>query len=149
MSDEERVFLVIRCKECERHFGSLTQVPSSQCPGCGTRGENPIVERANDSEDLREKVSLANTPPELRAELNKRMRRDNYESFEEDTKSPRALLKIISNIVDENGLINLQIVQNALDKRQIESPNGQELIDMVESQGLLLRHSSDEWRWLG
>ena len=58
-------------------------------------------------------------------------------------------MKIISNIVDENGLINLQIVQNALDKRQIESPNGQELIDMVESQGLLLRHSSDEWRWLG
>jgi hypothetical protein len=31
----------------------------------------------------------------------------------------------------------------------IETPNAQELIDMAESQGLLMRHPLSGWLWLG
>ncbi len=148
MTEKQRVFLVIRCNSCERHFGSLRNDGPFACPGCGESGEHPIVGRAKDSGDLKQKVSLANVPKELRDEMKRKIKTDDFQDFEEDCASASALLKLLSNLVNENGKLNIIAVQNALNKRGIVLPNAQELIDMAESQGLLMRDTPTEWQWL-
>jgi len=148
MTEEQRVFLVIRCTSCERHFGSLRNDKTFTCPGCGNSGEHPIVGRAKDSGDLKQRVSLANVPPELRDEMKRKIKTDDYQDYQEDSASAPALLKLLSNLVDENGKLNIIDVQNELNRRGIVLPDAQELIDMAESQGLLMRDTSTEWEWL-
>ena len=150
MDSQQREFLVIRCTECERHFGSLSSLTNFTCPGCGEVGEHPIVDRAQDDADLSRRVALANVPPELRANLEKQLiGRDNFEDFENEQNPPRYLLKILSNLVDEEGIIELEKVYAELLRLTIETPNAQELIDMAESQGMLMRHPFGGWQWLG
>jgi predicted RNA-binding Zn-ribbon protein involved in translation (DUF1610 family) len=148
MADEQRVFLVIRCTSCERHFGSLRNDKSFACPGCGEHGEYPIVGRAKDSGDLRKRVSIANVPPELRDEMKRKIKVDDYQDYQEDSASAPSLLKLLTNLVDEEGKLNISTVQNELDRREIVLPDAQELIDMAESQGLLLRDTPTEWKLL-
>ncbi len=148
MTEEPRVFLVIRCISCERHFGSLRNDKSFLCPGCGEHGEYPVVGRAKNSGDLRKKVSLANVPPELRDEMKRKIKADDYQDYQEDSASAPALLKLLSNLVDEDGKLNIATVQNELNRRRIVLPDAQELIDMAESQGLLMRDTTTEWKWL-
>ena len=122
MTEEQRVFLVIRCTSCERHFGSLRNDKTFTCPGCGKSGEHPIVGRAKDSGDLKQKVSLANVPPELRDEMKRKIKIDDYQDYQEDSASAPALLKLLSNLVDENGKLNVIAVQNELNRRvQLQS----------------------------
>jgi len=148
MTSNERVFLVIRCIDCERHFGSLRNDKTFTCPGCGKSGEHPIVRRAKDSGELKERVSLANVPPELRDEMRRKTKTEDYQDYQQDSASAPALLKLLSNLVDENGKLNIIAVQNELNKRGIVLPDAQELIDMAESQGLLMRDTPTEWEWL-
>lgn len=148
MTEEKRVFLVIRCTYCERHFGILRNDKSFLCPGCGEYGEYPIVGRAKDSGDLRKRVSIANVPPELRDEMKRKIKADDYQDYQEDSASAPSLLKLLSNLVDEEGKVNISTVQNELDRRGIALPDAQELIDMAESQGLLLRDTPTEWKLL-
>jgi predicted RNA-binding Zn-ribbon protein involved in translation (DUF1610 family) len=148
MVEEQQVFLVIRCTSCERHFGSLRNNKSFVCPGCGESGEYPIVERAKDSGDLRKRVSFANVPPELRDEMKRKIKVDDYQDYQEDSASAPSLLKLLRNLVDEEGKVNISTVQNELDRRGIALPDAQELIDMAESQGLLLRDTPTEWKLL-
>ena len=150
MDSRQREFLVIRCTECERHFGALSSLTNFTCPGCGEVGEHPIVDRAQDDADLSRRVALANVPPELRANLDKQLiGRDNFEDFENEQPPPRYLLKILSNLIDEEGIIEFEKVEAELLRLAIETPNAQELIDIAESQGLLMRHPLGEWQWLG
>ena len=150
MDSQQRKFLVIRCTKCERHFGALSSLTNFTCPGCGEVGEHPIVDRAQDDADLSHRVALANVPPELRAKLDKQLRgRDNFEDYGNEQPPPRFLLKILSNLIDEEGIIELEKVDSELIRLTIETPNAQELIDMAEAQGLLIRHSLGGWRWLG
>ena len=150
MNSQKREFLVIRCTECERHFGALSSASNFTCPGCGEIGEHPIVDRAQDDADLSRRVALANVPPELRANLDKQLiGRDNFEDFEDEQPSPRYLLKILSNLVDEEQITELEKLDAELTRLAVETPNAQELIDMAESQGLLMRHPLGGWQWLG
>ncbi len=148
MTEEKRVFLVIRCKDCEHHFGSLRNDKSFLCPGCGESGEFPVVGRAKDGEDLRKKVSIANVPSELREEMKRKIKVDDYQDYQEDSASAPSLLKLLRSLVNEEEKVNISTVQNELDRRGIVLPDAQELIDMAESQGLLLRDTSTEWKLL-
>ncbi len=150
MDSQQREFLVIRCTECERHFGSLSSITKFTCPSCGNVGEHPIVDRAKDDADLSQRVALANVPPELRANLEKQLSgREKFQDYDDELPSARNLLIIISNLIDEDGIITLDKLDAELSRRAIESPNAEELIDMAESQGLLMRHTHGGWLWLG
>ena len=72
-----------------------------------------------------------------------------FEDFENDQPPPRYLLKILSNLIDEEGIIEFEKVDAELLRLAIETPNAHELIDMAESQGLLMRHPLGGWQWLG
>ena len=74
---------------------------------------------------------------------------DNFEDFEDEQPSPRYLLKILSNLVDEEQIIELEKLDAELTRLAVETPNAQELIDMAESQGLLMRRPLGGWQWLG
>jgi len=80
--------------------------------------------------------------------MERKIKTDDYQDYQEDSASAPALLKLLSNLVDENGKLNIIAVQNELNRRGIVIPDAQELIDMAESQGLLMRDTSTEWEWL-
>jgi len=92
---------------------------------------------------------MANVPPELREELLQRTDVIEYVDYDVDTISAKQLLRIISNNVDEDGLINLQQIEIELTKKKIDSPNALQLVEMAESQGLLMRKDNHGWIWLG
>ncbi|MBS72200.1 MAG: hypothetical protein CMO20_04515 [Thermoplasmata archaeon] len=149
MDSQIREFLIIRCNDCNSHFGTLKSSEIYYCPKCGQNGEYPIVDRARDSNELSKKVSMANVPPELREELLQRTDVIEYVDYDVDTISAKQLLRIISNNVDEDGLINLQQIEIELTKKKIDSPNALQLVEMAESQGLLMRKDNHGWIWLG
>jgi len=149
MDSEKRDFLVIRCSKCKNHFGSLSS-KESFCPNCGEFASHPIVDRAKDSLDFSNRVAMANVPTDLREDLEKKLRNeDDFEDFHEDVANPRKLMKILSNIIDEDGLIEIEKICTEFNRLGIESPKPEEFIDMAESQGLLMRHSEGCWIWLG
>jgi hypothetical protein len=80
--------------------------------------------------------------------MKRKIKVDDYQDYQEDSASAPSLLKLLSNLVDEEGKLNIPTVQNELDRRGIVLPDAQELIDMAESQGLLLRDTSTEWKLL-
>lgn len=149
MDSQTREFLMIRCNDCNSHFGTLKSSESYNCPKCGQNGEYPIVDRARDGNELAKKVSMANVPAELRKELQYRTDVIEYVDYDVDNISAKQLLRIISNNVDDNGLINLQKIENELRKKKIDSPNALQLVEMAESQGLLMRKDNHGWLWLG
>tara|TARA_B100001750_G_C15484012_1_gene587235 strand:- start:34 stop:483 length:450 start_codon:yes stop_codon:yes gene_type:complete len=149
MDGQKREFLVIRCTNCESHFGSLSS-KETHCPNCGEFGSHPIVDRAKDDRDLSNRVALSNVPTDLRPELEKKLRIiDKYEDFDDVITPPRRLMKILTNTINEDGIIEIEKIDSELKRLVIDSPNAEELVDMAESQGLLMRHSKDSWIWLG
>ena len=67
------VWLVARCPSCSKCFGARDV--AHRCPHCGHRTPTPmeVVDRATSASELQVKVTLANTPEELRDELRRRM----------------------------------------------------------------------------
>ncbi len=149
MSEDEKAFLVFRCLRCERHFGSLHSGSSHSCPGCGVKGKHKLVERAVDENDLLHKVSLLNVPQEFRATLEPSIKRQNSYEVEDDNVSPRRLFRLLASCSDENNHIEFQSVKGALLKAGIHTPDAEDLIQMAESEGVLMRHTSSQWIWLG
>jgi|TARA_B000000565_G_scaffold255859_1_gene238404 hypothetical protein len=104
-----------------------------------------VVDTAKDSNELRSKVILANTPFELRELLESKLSLDN--SFFESDLSPFNALKLVKNSADEQGIIRRGVVQKKLIERgcnlEVDS-----LIEEIESQGLIIRIDSEMWQFL-
>lgn len=149
MDGQKSEFLVIRCSKCKNHFGSLYSKETS-CPNCGDYDSHPIVDRAKDDRDLSNRVAMANVPTHLKQDLKKILgNQDKFENYDGEKTQPRKLLKILSNIINEDGMVEIDKIYSELNRLGIESPNAEEIVDMAESQGLLMRHSDGCWIWLG
>ncbi|MAP58695.1 MAG: hypothetical protein CL978_00440 [Euryarchaeota archaeon] len=138
-------WLVLRCSACKICHGRKSI--GHHCPHCGQRTsiETEVVDTAKDSNELRSKVILANTPFELRELLESKLSLDN--SFFESDLSPFNALKLVKNSADEQGIIRRGVVQKKLIERgcnlEVDS-----LIEEIESQGLIIRIDSEMWQFL-
>lgn len=144
MADTWNVF---RCLACNNCHGRKTSGHS--CPHCGQRiGEStPVVDKAANPGELRMKVILANTPPELRDSLAKQLKK--AESLVQSTLSfnPKKGVQILRESLDSDGILSLSEVQKNFTKKGFEK-SVTAFLEMAEAEGLILRLDEGLWQFL-
>jgi|TARA_B110000196_G_scaffold208108_1_gene178402 hypothetical protein len=119
------------------------------CPHCGQRlqVDAEIVISVATASELRIEVALANTPDELRDTLRKSLQ-ENQKLFHQDEPiSFKGLAQVLLTSTDENGVLTVQNIQRVLNESE-NNIDVHNLIDMAESQGLLVRLNADCWQLL-
>ena len=144
MADTWNVFKCLACNNCH---GRKTSGHS--CPHCGQRiGEStPVVDKAANPSDLRMKVILANTPPELRDALGKQLKK--AESLVQSALSfnPKKGVQILRESIDSNSVVSLSAIRSNFQKKGFEK-SVISFLDMAESEGLILRLDEGLWQFL-
>jgi hypothetical protein len=97
--------------------------------------------------ELRIEVALANTPEELRETLRKRLLLNQKLFHHDEPLSFKGLAQVLLNSTDENGVLTVKSLQPALTEsgNLIDVDN---LIEMAETQGLLVRLDAYRWQLL-
>ena len=144
MADTWNVFKCLACNNCH---GRKTSGHS--CPHCGQRiGEStPVVDKAAKPGELRMKVILANTPPELRDSLAKQLKK--AESLVQSALSfnPKKGVQILRESLDSDGILSLSEVQKNFTKKGFEK-SVIAFLEMAEAEGLILRLDEGLWQFL-
>ena len=144
MADTWNVFKCLACNNCH---GRKTSGHS--CPHCGQRiGEStPVVDKAANPGELRMKVILANTPPELRDSLAKQLKK--AESLVQSALSfnPKKGVQILRESLDSEGILSLSEVQKNFTKQGVEK-SLIAFLEMAEAEGLILRLDEGLWQFL-
>ena len=144
MADTWNVFKCLACNNCH---GRKTSGHS--CPHCGQRiGEStPVVDKAANPSELRMKVILANTPPELRDSLAKQLKK--AESLVQSALSfnPKKGVQILRESLDSDGILSLLEVQKNFTKKGFEK-SVIAFLEMAEAEGLILRLDEGLWQFL-
>lgn len=107
-----------------------------------------VVERANSAAELQIKVTLANTPEELRDELKKRMGppTTGFDSPEDD--SPKVWFAALRDAATEDGHITAMALAHAL-RRRSSNAEVPTVIEHAMAAGLLFEQEQDLWCLLG
>ncbi len=107
-----------------------------------------VVERAASAAELQVKVTLANTPEELRDELRKRMGtlQTEFSSAEDD--SPKVWFAALRDAANEDGEITAQALANALRQRS-SNVAVSTVIEHAMAAGLLFEQEPELWCLLG
>ena len=119
------------------------------CPHCGQKlpSDAEIVISVGTASELRIEVALANTPEELRENLRQRLYSNSKLIQHDEPISFHGLAQVLLKSTDEKGILTVQSLQPALD-RNGDSLDAHDLIEMAESQGMLVRLSDDCWQLL-
>jgi len=138
---------VVRCSACSTCHGHRGN--GRVCPHCGQKlqVDAEIVISVATASELRIEVALANTPEELRASLRKRLVVNQKLFHHDEPISFKGLAQVLHNATDENGVLTVKSLQPVL----AESGNDvdvNDLIDMAETQGLLVRLDANCWQIL-
>ena len=138
-------WLVLRCPACKICHGRKNT--GHLCPHCGQRIANntEVVDTAKDSNELRNKVILANTPDELRDLLESKLLNDG--PLLESEISPYNVLNLVRKTADEQGYVRREKVQEKVS----EIGNGLDIdsiMEEIESQGLIVRIDTGIWQFL-
>ena len=135
---------VVRCSACSTCHGH--RGTGRICPHCGQKlqADAEIVTSVATAPELRIEVALANTPEELRETLRKRLLLNQKLFHHDEPLSFKGLAQVLLNSTDENGVLTVKSLQPVLTEsgNLIDVDN---LIEMAETQGLLVR--LDAYRW--
>ncbi len=138
-------WLVLKCPACNICHGRKST--GHLCPHCGQRisGNAKVVDKATDSNELRMKVVLANTPEELRVLLESKLSKDS--PLVSTEYNPAAGLRVLKDSVNDNGIIHIDTVANKLAKNSIEI-DVEQFMEHIETQGLVIRIENGVWQFL-
>ena len=144
MADTWNVFKCLACNNCH---GRKTSGHS--CPHCGQRiGEStPVVDKAANPGELRMKVILANTPPELRDSLAKQLKKAEILVQSALSFNPKKGVQILRESLDSEGILSLSEVQKNFTKKGFEK-SLIAFLEMAEAEGLILRLDEGLWQFL-
>ena len=144
MPDNWKVFKCVACGMC--HGRKST---GHNCPHCGQRTSDstPVVDRAEHPSELRMKVVLANTPPELRESLAQKLSESDHLINSNSSFTPVRGLNELRKLVDANGKVTLDEISNAFRKKGFQDSLDEFLIG-AEAQGVILRLGDGIWRFL-
>ncbi|MGB1845355.1 MAG: hypothetical protein ACPIFP_07385 [Candidatus Poseidoniaceae archaeon] len=142
------VWLVAQCPACVKCFGAKDV--AHRCPHCGHATPTPmeVVDRAASAAELQVKVTLANTPEELRDELRKRMGAPKLEHGFSQEDSPKLWFAALRDAANEDGHITAAALADALRRRSSTTPVP-DVIEHAMAAGLLFEEETDLWCLLG
>ena len=138
---------VFRCSACGMCHGRKTV--GHNCPHCGqrTNQSTPVVDRAENPNELRMKVLMANTPPELRESLAKKLRESEKLIKSNNTFSSAFGMRELRKLIDEQGNVSIE----SINERFAELGFSNEIVDFLdkaEAQGVILRLRDGIWQFL-
>ena len=107
-----------------------------------------VVDRAASAAELQVKVTLANTPEEIRDELRVRMGTPHTRSAQDQEDSPKVWYAALREAANDEGQVTLEALANALRRRASTTPVP-EVIEHAMANGLLFEEEKDLWMLLG
>tara|TARA_Y100000591_G_scaffold174358_1_gene150598 strand:+ start:1374 stop:1811 length:438 start_codon:yes stop_codon:yes gene_type:complete len=139
---------LVRC-ECGHSFGHRKGA-KAKCTICGSN-EVTNVQQFSDSRSLANAVADANLPKELAKELSSRLE---YKSAIEENRQQgpvsirERVRSTLRNATDEQGVLRITAIRKELDSSGLDSESWESIIGGAELEGILVRCSTDSWRWV-
>ena len=138
---------VFRCSACGMCHGRKSV--GHNCPHCGQRinESTPVVDKAVSSTELRMKVLMANTPPELRESLAKKL--SDSDTLIQSNKAFSAALGLreLRKLVDDRGNVGIEAVTQRFSELGFHEEVS-EFLDSAEAQGVIVRLGDGIWHFL-
>ena len=139
---------LVRC-ECGHSFGHRNGT-KPKCTICGSN-EVTNVQQFSDSRSLANAVADANLPKELAKELSSRL--ESKSAIEENRQQGPVSIRervrsTLRNATDEQGVLRITAIRKELDSAGLDSESWESIIGGAELEGILVRCSTDSWRWV-
>ena len=139
---------LVRCK-CGHSFGHK-KGNNAKCTICGSN-EVTNVQQFSDSRSLANAVADANLPKELAKELTSRL--ESKSAIEENRQQGPVSIRervrsTLRNATDEQGVLRITAIRKELDSAGLDSESWESIIGGAELEGILVRCSTDSWRWV-
>ena len=139
---------LVRCK-CGHSFGHRKGA-KAKCTICGSN-EVTNVQQFSDSRLLANAVADANLPKELAKELASRL--ESKSAIEENRQQGPVSIRervrsTLRNATDEQGVLRITAIRKELDRAGLDSETWESIIGGAELEGILVRCSTDSWRWV-
>lgn len=144
MADTWKVF---RCPACNMCHGRKSS--GHNCPHCGQRvnDKTPVIDQASNPAELRMKVIIANTPPELRESLESRLDMSETLFDSNSSFSPSRGLSVLRKSLDKDGKFTIDEVKESFKLQGFEEEVNN-FLEMAEAQGTILRLAEGIWQFL-
>ena len=139
---------LVRCK-CGHSFGHRKGT-KTKCTICGSN-EVTNVQQFSDSRSLANAVADANLPKELAKELSSRL--ESKSAIEENRQQGpvsvrERVRRTLRSATDEQGVLRIAAIRKELDSAGLDSETWESIIGGAELEGILVRCSTDSWRWV-
>ena len=139
---------LVRC-ECGHSFGHRNGT-KPKCTICGSN-EVTNVQQFSDSRSLANAVADANLPKELAKELSSRL--ESKSAIEENRQQGPVSIRervrrTLRSATDEQGVLRIAAIRKELDSAGLDSETWESIIGGAELEGILVRCSTDSWRWV-
>ena len=142
-------WVMFRCSGCGRFSGARKGQKNMSCSHCGVREGFSVVKEFTSSSDLSQAIALENTPPEIRKELEKALKKKPESFSESKSKDPVSLIRSFSN---HKGIINIDGLVEELGSSGYSLQESRTLVsewlEQSEIEGMVIRLSSGEYRLL-
>ena len=139
---------LVRCK-CGHSFGHR-KGSKAICTICGS-SEVEKVQQFTDSRSLSNAVAKANLPIELAKEMSSRL--ESKSAVEENRQQGPVSIRervrrTLRSATDEQGVLRITAIRKELDSAGLDSESWESIIGGAELEGILVRCSTDSWRWV-
>ena len=109
------------------------------------------VQQFSDSRLLANAVADANLPKELAKELSSRL--ESKSAIEENRQQGPVSIRervrrTLRSATDEQGVLRIAAIRKELDSAGLDSETWESIIGGAELEGILVRCSTDSWRWV-
>ena len=142
-------WVMFQCSSCKRFSGARKGQKSMICGHCGAGKKLSVIEEFSDSSSLYEAISLENTPPEIRKELERALSRKSNQIPSHNIANPVSMIQSFASdegIIDVHGMI-AELVSSGLSEN-VSKVQVNEWIQQSEIEGMVVRLSSGELRLL-
>ena len=138
-------WVMFQCSSCQRFSGARKGQKSMVCGHCGATEGLSVVQEFSNSSSLSQAISLENTPPEIRKELDKAFSRKSNKISISEPMNPVSMIQSFANeqgIIDVNGII-VELISTGFTENDSKEQVS-EWIQQSEIEGMVIRLPSDE-----
>lgn len=140
----EHSWVVWKCSICGHAYGRSRKSKDSRCPHCN-QIERAIISNHEDAAEARKAISVLNTPPEIREQLEEWIEKKENHDFR-PTKSQNVDGETVLDMAEsEDGIVNLKSLQEALDSLQ-SAISAEDFADNACTAGELMICGDGTWR---
>ena len=144
-------WVMFRCNACRRFSGARKGQKNMSCSHCGVTEGFSIVKEFTTSSELSQAIAMENTPPEIRKELEKALKKkpESFSFSESKSKDPVSLIRSFSS---NQGIINIEGLIEELGSSGYSLQESRALVnewlEQSEIEGMVIRLASGEYRLL-